>query len=725
MEDNLHMVIFLTPPRYKDHVLSVVRYIQKQTSRSCRHGLQKYLKNRTGLLKMGGSRVSKTWRWECYWELGYGYVPYKEVSELLPEVKKWLCEPIILGGPMGRDDYMRVIAEEVETFMQEEWKAPRDPPSMEDWIKTGTWMQGKSGTEEVGRVTIDGKTVRTGRMKSVMGAIMKDSDVERDLLRVVRERMCILQKSEGAKIRAVAKTGNAINRKMNYLSEYLEKGLMGSKLSTLFAGSAGNEKIDNDLIKAARNEYLWKVPLDQGGFDQHQSKDVIATVLWVIGKNMIKKCPQIEGVWTALWDSLFVEGASVECGDWLGEWENGLPSGWRWTAVLDTILNITSFRAVKRVALARLARRAGQIWHFYAQGDDVIFACDDLGLIQAIISVYGDVGYEVHPLKTYISRCRGEFLRRSFETIGVTGYLARSLVSLRFRSPIQANPITRGERLYGNLIMWHLASLRGADPEACANMFLSNAEDTWLKREEVAAFVLTPSSVGGCGLSVRSPMGSWFHRHSNKKWYAMEVTRQKRRISVNLGTWTTRFEQLGWEMDEITYEQFQRDLCFSWGLRESQVWGCAYSKLVEVPRITPLPIPQIQVDLPRADEIWEVEKVPVQVRGMLKRQCLRLNTGFSWMKREYHGLVAKLKKMTSIRIWMGYLTGEWTCPVPLVGTVGPSYGSAIKKWADRMILKAIGSGVDNFRDFERNMLWIEKKVETSLTELGVHALMAQ
>lgn len=59
---------------------------------------------------------------------------------------------------------------------------------------------------------------------------------------------CCKRARGGGKIRPVAKTGNAVNRKMNYLSEVLERGLHGSRLSTLFAGEAGNERIDKPIL---------------------------------------------------------------------------------------------------------------------------------------------------------------------------------------------------------------------------------------------------------------------------------------------------------------------------------------------------------------------------------------------------------------------------------------------------------------------------------------------
>lgn len=91
-----------------------------------------------------------------------------------------------------------------------------------------------------------------------------------------------------------------------------------------------------------------------------------------------------------------------------------------------------------------------------------------------IMDTYEKVRYEVHPLKMYISKSRGEFLRRSYEIGGVTGYVARSMVGLRFQNPILASPIDIHERIYNSMAQWALVSLRGASPYHAVEMFLES-----------------------------------------------------------------------------------------------------------------------------------------------------------------------------------------------------------------------------------------------------------
>lgn len=304
---------------------------------ACKHGVNKYWRKRTVLLKMAGTRVSPYWREQCYRELGYGYVPYKAAEEMGPEARRWLCEDTTLGGPIGEDLYMDMLHDKVRSFMHSELTMPEKQTTIPEWVATGRWMEGKASTGGKIGLAIDGKRKITRRTKPVAGVSMWDPKVMEELITPSREEMFVLQKSESGKVRSVVKTGDKVNRKMNFLSCYLEDGLHGSPLSTLFAGEDGNERIDLDLVAAVRDEETWKVPLDQGSFDERQSKVSIAVTMMAIGDGLVRKGMNKDGarVWSALWDSLFVCGADVMWANECEPWRNGLPSGWRWTECLQ------------------------------------------------------------------------------------------------------------------------------------------------------------------------------------------------------------------------------------------------------------------------------------------------------------------------------------------------------------------------------------------------------
>lgn len=112
------------------------------------------------------------------------------------------------------------------------------------------------------------------------------------------------------------KTSNHTNRKMDFLSEIVERGLYGSDFSTLYAGTRGNDAIDMKLVEMTRDPNYLKVPLDQMNFEQHQSLITIQAVIGAIGDHIFPRegLEEYEGVWSALWDSIFVAGGTVHVG---------------------------------------------------------------------------------------------------------------------------------------------------------------------------------------------------------------------------------------------------------------------------------------------------------------------------------------------------------------------------------------------------------------------------
>lgn len=84
----------------------------------------------------------------------------------------------------------------------------------------------------------------------------------------------------------------------------------------------------------------------------------------------------------------------VKVGRYSFRWKNGLPSGWRWTALLDIFLNVSSFRVIKLISEKRI-KVPIPISGFHAQRDDVIFGVKHPSHAAVIIDTYKKIGYEV------------------------------------------------------------------------------------------------------------------------------------------------------------------------------------------------------------------------------------------------------------------------------------------------------------------------------------------
>ncbi|CAB3242518.1 unnamed protein product [Arctia plantaginis] len=92
-------------------------------------------------------------------------------------------------------------------------------------------------------------------------------------------------------------------------------------------------------------------------------------------------------VWNNMWETFTVAGVSVLMGNDRCSWENGVPSGWRWTALIDTVLNIVSFRIATRYC-AEYYNIAVPVGKTTVQGDDVIFTTVSVKAVEALVAMW-------------------------------------------------------------------------------------------------------------------------------------------------------------------------------------------------------------------------------------------------------------------------------------------------------------------------------------------------
>ncbi|QBL75907.1 putative non-structural polyprotein [Solenopsis midden virus] len=711
-EDNIHLLAYLAGDRVGDFIVRKANNLKTRFPGACWHGVQKICKLQTGLMKMGGTRIHPHWRYFTYWDMGYGYLGHTTKEDMYEQSKTWLGRKTHLGKIMEDKNYnyISMLKTEVRRLMDEEWDMPSDVPTVDEWVSSGVWMRGHAGTGKPGIVKLDGKEKKTRKMKGVEGANFSDEEIKEMLTIPVRETFYVMQKSESGKIRPVVKTGNRINRMMDYLSEVWEKGMYGSRISTLFAGRKGNEEVDMELVELTRDTSWYKVPLDQGNFDWKQSKESVLAILDEVWDYIIKKVPNINpeivAIWKCLRECIFERGAFVKCeGAEKFEWLNGLPSGWRWTALLDTFLNVCSFRVIKRIVEGRINRRFA-IRGFHAQGDDVIFAVTNVQEAQYIIDTYRKIGYEVHPMKTYISKTRSEFLRRSYENIGVTGYTARTLLSIRFRNPILELPINKGVRLYSRLTLWHLCYLRGCDANRCSQAYLSDARQMRIETSDAASYALTPSSVGGGGLDPNSSMAPLLREKSDGRWLRMEVDEYYKDVEPRLGKWSGRLLKHGIDLIGGRKYEFFRTLAASWGIRAPDIYGTVKIRFIEVPKITPIQ-PGSPFDVPELHDIWDLDVVPRLVKNLYQRQLVEQGKEETKIKEPWIGVLRDWRGRMSRAVFNSWILGDIKIPSPITDRVGMKYGFRIKQAAERWLRKALASKDIGLSRLEQYLLWIE------------------
>lgn len=724
LQDGIHILVSLLPPVVANAVMDHVTTLKTLTGHMCQCHLRSILKKQTGIIKLGGKYITEYWRDFSYWEMLWGYCDYKGPEKMAEDTQEWLVRPLHLGGPLGPHAFNTMMAEEMARLMREEWTCPPDCLPPDEWVATGRWMRGQAGTGRTTTVKIDDKTKRTPRMKGVDAAFMSDQDMVRDLFTVSPERFVVMEKSEGVKVRPVVKTGTEMFRKMDYLGQWVEVGFNKSKLSSLFGGSAGQDAVDEEIMSVVARRDLWKVPMDQGNFDWHQSKASIAVLMAVLGlwiESIDGIDPAFPKVWAAMWDSLFASDVSVELGSYRWTWENGLPSGFRWTALLDTLLNICSFRVAVRCAESIVGHQITVKGH-KSQGDDVTFACPSLEDIGAIIHVYNRLGYEVHPSKTYYSRYRTEFLRKSFEhPLGIVGYAGRTLLSIRFRNPILEMPVLKPMRLYSRLTLWHLLSVRGADGAACARAYLEDALQMGVSETNARGFALCPASFGGAGLSPSSALASTLREGHPTVWRTFEVDYNTKRIRPLLGKWNDRIQQHAAFLDERQVSGFSQVLARSWGIREADIHGKVDLIWKDVLARPERPA-CVWSEVPVPDRLWQVDHIPVLLRPFVKQGAIDNEEWRQLIRPEWVDWVERLRGRISSTVFRAYMLGHITISWPIVDGVATRYGLDIRKKYDRILRGILWTKDLSMDRLARYCAWLEMRIGEELQELAASML---
>lgn len=720
----LHLMLWLGGHRVQRALLPVCIEYQALTDDFCPHQFRKTFKTLTGAAKRGGDFGHPFWRYLCYWEMSLGYLEYTPLSEMEGEVRAWLVEPNHNGTTLPeRKWYHQQMYLETKRFLQENWHRPQNLTTLDEWLAKGSWMRGKGGTGYKTDVFVDGKRIRTRRNKGVDAVFQSNELVKQNLFGIHPQQMIVMQKSEGAKIRPVVKTDNEGFRKMDFLSETIERGLYNCTRSSLFMGASGNNALDMRILDGISDGI--NVPLDQGSFDNHQGRPSILAVMLAMYDVVIDNEPDedYKRVWESMFDSFTHPDSAVILGSRRFPWGNGVASGWRWTALLDTLLNIASYEV-----LTRLAAKSGPFayWGAVHQGDDIIFKANSVDAVNYLIQLYNRFGYEVHPDKTFISKTRSEFLRRAYGPEGVTGYPARTIQGLLYKNPIRPQPMSSIARVYDRMSVLELLVSRGADPEACAAYLIEDSAQLGIDAREVADFCTTPNSVGGGGLGDEGgSLGTALRKRGTGRWMTPKITEANApKVKFELGAWAQRVRNCNFKMDSDEGKAFSRDLALTWGIPNIRLWGQVSSEFEQIEKLTPLSIEGSSV-IPPPSKIWTDDNIPTILRPHWKRQVLGDSDYIRYIKPEFRGMLATLRSKCSNALLEKYLLGELSMPTPVIKNVNVKYNYSVKQKYEDLMYAALDVNNNSIKKFTRRMLWLEDRVRTGMEEmLGKHQVYA-
>jgi hypothetical protein len=174
----------------------------------------------------------------------------------------------------------------------------------------------------------------------------------------------------------------------------------------------------------------FRLAVDQSGFDLHQSKLLVISTIkelfdWI---KLDNDNPSLNRVIDAEIDSL--ERVIISFGGTEKEWKYGLLSGYKFTALIGSLLNAGAFDAAMNSvgAVVKFGR---------FQGDDAVAINESEVDIAEVAKFYLSIGKEINVLKSWQHRRRTDYLHLLFdmETATVSGYPARIAKSLIWKKP--------------------------------------------------------------------------------------------------------------------------------------------------------------------------------------------------------------------------------------------------------------------------------------------------
>lgn len=236
---------------------------------------------------------------------------------------------------------------------------------------------------------------------------------------------------EPLKSRHLGTADDPVNMQMSYLSMFIEPALSRCGKIASHLSNSKWVQMYTDLVMY-KSAHVPTIDIDQTDFDHQPTKSmVMETILNAIGlaKSVALYTPYYNDV-VRVSDALVysMEHTIIEYEHGSFDWQNGIASGWRWTSILGSLINLTECDVIDAdmrecgynvVCLMRVV-----------QGDDVSEVYTDESVTRDRISFWQNRNFDISIKKTISNRDCGEFLRMVYDDKGVSGYPARVLHSI-------------------------------------------------------------------------------------------------------------------------------------------------------------------------------------------------------------------------------------------------------------------------------------------------------
>jgi hypothetical protein len=461
------------------------------------------------LLKIKGDEISPAWR---YYHGIHGMCEYYDVA---PEgttnekVREWLEKDVDLHLNGSRVQWHSAFKRAIDQIFDEEFdmmSALGGAMSSKKYSEAYIWMKGVS-TDLEGANVFHSKLRRvkkTRRTKKSASLAVQPEEIVRKLYQHSPQQLRIFQKPDAQKRRFIANGDFDNFLKMDFISCFLDKGFEQHQHMSVLNNMSKRREMFKSLIDHGKDEKYIKLPLDQSKFDHMVTREMLE----IIFDKITDICPrgsEQQDVARILRQSMFSLESTVYNGTDSFRYCKGVASGWRWTALLDTIINYAEFIIIKAEydkRTARYCRHQIEIISMNFQGDDarLVLNCS-IACAEALMAMYSECGLKVNKQKNFISRNRDEFLKMVAEGDNLVGYPARVIMSMTQYKPVSDAPMNFVDRINDITNNALRGARRGMSLDFIKHYLATVVRSKKVNYNDYMCWLITPNSVGGYGLA--------------------------------------------------------------------------------------------------------------------------------------------------------------------------------------------------------------------------------
>lgn len=466
--------------------------------------LMRLLKELAEISKKYGYLFSDRWEMFVDLHLLQDYLPSADISDFADDVKKWVTHEYKHTLQGSEERFYQEYAQGIDVFLSRQIRPFTKPVlTPEQWISDPMrWAKpGSSDGKRLKVVLPDGRILKSRKSKWATACAITYEEALAMFYSNTKQTNGAIQKRELGKVRAVLMGDFNNYLRMSYVSYWMESVLMHHPNTSLWYSGEELVALWERMEHQTLNDSV-KCPIDESKNDHHISSRMIAVILERIEHFVDTYAPK--GMKFGLMSAMrlirySLDGGTVTVGKQTIPVQNGLLSGWRWTAVMNTFSMGGKVEMYRKYIQAKVGY--DPVVSYTVQGDDVQCVCPNYSSAIAMVAAYDETGFDVNPGKTFVDTKRDEYLRQVARPGLVTGYPARAIPSLVFRNPVTRELARGEERIKEMVTTWNTIAARlGYMPRR--QMIKDIAQSNKLPHEVVENILGTPAAVGGVGLDL-------------------------------------------------------------------------------------------------------------------------------------------------------------------------------------------------------------------------------